>query len=351
MQKSKILSIISFYLLLCFPVLASFNHNDEDPCFFRITAKDERKIYVLGSVHYIKIEDIFPTPAIEELKRVAKEEHPTLFTEHALSNKHAFQIIESDKQAVQAKQDWASSVVSSEYNSLMDQRLYTDFGILSEYKISDILKIEPWLAAPILSTHASIIFYPNFGGTEYNLENNETWRSCWFSTKYLEGSEHYNLLKNVALLDRQHNLNWIKNSFYRLFLMKSILQDLGDVSSDPLELEVLKTEKETALENMTKLLEGIKLRFKTRGWMSVNSSSNTIPESAIARNELWSNLICRLSHTSIKEDPHPYVIIVGDGHLAGFGEDKSFFSFLIKGMDPKKVERFINHSKSWKSVF
>ena len=228
--KNKILLIILVHLLFCFPVLTSFADRDEDPCFFRVTTQNERKIYVLGSVHSIKIEDVFSVPALEELRKVANEENPILFTEHILSNQAAFQIIDTCRDEVRAKRNWSSSVISEEYESLTDQPLYTAVGRFSQYRIRDIFEFEPWLAAPILSTHAGIIFYPNFGGTEYNLESDEFWRSCWSSICYLEGPEHYDLLKEAAPREGQHNLDWIRSTFNKLLLMKSILQNPEDIT-------------------------------------------------------------------------------------------------------------------------
>lgn len=345
MPNGKFLSLLIISLLFCSPILASDIDREEDPCYFRVTAQDGRRIYVLGSIHSIKIEDAFPKEALEEFRRIATEEHPVLFTEHVLSNKHALQIIESEKNAVQAKQDWSSSIITREYHSLLSQKLFIEVGGISEYTVGDMLKIEPWLAAPILSTHAGIIVYPNFGGTEYNLETDEIWKNCWSKVCYLEGPEHYDLLKKASVQDAQFTLGWIKSIFDKLLLANSILvKPQGNEGS--LELAVLESEKETATMNMTKLLEGAKMRFKVRGWKSVKSSSQSFPRSVIARNHLWSDFIInRLSHTSLEQEPQPYVIVVGDGHLAG---DDSFFSLLITAIKPQSVERFINQSKSWK---
>lgn len=344
------------FLLIVFPAICNFftvnaSDIDKDPCFFRLITQDKRKIYVIGSIHVSPLEDTLSKPAHNEFVRITMEEKPFLFVEHELDNKDALKILERGEE-LKDKKNWKDTVIKREHTSLLKDVILIAPNQPSTITIEKLLDIDPWLAAPILSCHANCYFYPHFGGTEYNLEIKPEWKDCWAGILSLEGAGHYSLLEQCADTDRHHNIEWIKKTLYKLVLIKSSLRDPGE-SKDTLEQQVIQTEKENANVAMRELLAEAKRRHVKKGWEVVNFSDlNAIPSSVFLRNESWPKPITtKLSSLNMEDAPNSFVIICGDGHLAGIAKDKSFLSYLIKAINPKSVDRFIDSSQSWKSVF
>ena len=99
---------------------------------------------------------------------------------------------------------------------MLDDMILIDENTLSPIQLKEIFDIHMWLAAPILSTHTNCLFYPNFGGTEYNLEYKPEWKNAWSKIQFLEGSEHFELLKKRSDVDYNDNLKWVEGSLKRL---------------------------------------------------------------------------------------------------------------------------------------
>lgn len=348
MSKGKFLLLLFIILVTCVPCSFASSYDEEpDSCFFRITTKESRKIYVLGSAHSIKVKDSFSEPVIEELTKIATIEKPYLYTEHKINNADALTLI-NDANVIL---NWSSQVLSSNHDSLLDDTIYIEAGNPSTTTIKDLFKLEPWLAASILSTHTGILFYPNFGGTEHELEHNEPWKNCWSNIGYLEGPEHYELLKSAAKLEHEHNKKWIQSSLSKLLLIKSILRNPND-GVDEQSQQKLQKEKETSLQDMKVLLSNSKSSFRSQGWEVVNYNGIGIPSSVFLRNQLWvDNLMKALSQSSINKDNTPVLIVVGNGHLAAIEVEKSFLFLLSKALNTQNIDRFINITKKWRSVF
>lgn len=84
--------------------------------------------------------------------------------------------------------------------------------------------------------------------------------------------------------------------------------------------------------------------IKSSSWMVIKRDKNEIPESCFQRNKLWAQHIFERLE---QDDKTPLFIVIGDGHIAGFGGEKigedekiSFVRHLMENLNIKTLERF-----------
>ena len=65
-MKNIFIAVVLFLLFKLVPGKTS-SDDFEDPCFFETVLENEKEIYILGSVHSVKIIDCLPLAALEEL--------------------------------------------------------------------------------------------------------------------------------------------------------------------------------------------------------------------------------------------------------------------------------------------
>lgn len=342
----KIGWVIYYLVFFCVSVSAMDYKKEiqEDPCFFKIKdSLKDRNIYVLGSAHVLPLEDSLSPKALDELQKIAKEEKPILLTEHSISNRHALSLL--DKMEVQ------DSPNLEEYKFLLDDKVLVTPKEESNKSIRDLFQYPGWIVAPILSTHYGSLFYPNFGGTEYALENDNKWQKHWSNVQYLEGVDHYDILKNNNNLDKKHNELWIRKTLEKLSYINPILgrswalKDYDKFKNAEERNDFLVLEKEGCVKSTNSILDNTRKNYLSTGWECIYFEDfEYIPQSAFERNKLWAK-----NFDLLDDKKSNYLFVVGNGHLAGYTKKVSFLYYL-QDLFKEKLERFVNQSSSWEET-
>ncbi|MBL0941246.1 MAG: hypothetical protein IBJ00_00720 [Alphaproteobacteria bacterium] len=179
----------------------------------------------------------------------------------------------------------------------------------SNVKLVEIDKAEVWLGALLLGKHANILSYQKFGGLESELMH--LWHLHWRETRYLETSpELLTIQKQHEKGDYVHNCGWSRKSFASI-------------------MSFLKSDEQTLRAINAKKWEE---RLKVYSWEVIKHSDiNRMPRSAIERNKLWADKL--ISFINSETNIPPLLIVVGDGHLAGYYQKWSLLSMLKDNLD------------------
>lgn len=343
----RIIYFIMVALSLCFPTTAMEdlkNKNEvaikrQDPPFFLLQENKGRPIYILGSQHYIPLDNLFSEKVIAELHRIA-DQKVILYTEHEVSNEKTLQCLETQKKYesgdllkwVENKTDFSDFPKITDINNskYCREELKTQKVLLklidgtaikvSETSLEEVFNKAPlWLGAVILGTHSGIMSYNKFGGPELDLINGKEWQEKWSEINYLEGlSDVLEIMQKNSKQDAPHNIDWIKKSLQKI---------VG-----------FNTKNESFYEKLKKdMTEGI----EAFSWNCITISSEKAPKSAFARNQLWVNVI----EEKLKTSEAPILIAVGNGHLLGIDEGFSLIGLLMARLGISKLYRYTNNGE------
>jgi uncharacterized protein YbaP (TraB family) len=207
-----------------------------------------------------------------------------------------------------------------------NKTFYLNMEEKSDTPLENILSAKLWLAAPLLSTHNGIISYHKFGGLEHELVSHNFWKNHWREYRVLETiPEVFQILEETEAEDYDKNVDWLK---------KNIRLSITFLKSKEDHLFKIREEEWDRL-------------IKTDSWqVSKYSNQQYIPKSAIKRNKLWAEKLLK----DLKEDAgnYPALIVVGNGHLAGYNQGWSLLSFL-KQASNSPLFRFSN-TQGWVPV-
>lgn len=259
-------------------------------------------------------------PTILELMNISKQ-RPILYTEHEYSNEEPLALLKESENQIDFELLKMGFDLFSTLGLEKDEQLKFQTCIKEEFFIKKIrersdvpllkvLTAQTWLAAPLLGGHANILSYCEFGGLEYDLEYNPLWKIYWEAQRFLEShKETLKVLKTCDNDDYDKNREWV---------IKNIRSITKYLSSD--------------IETRHRLneLEWARLVGRSSWDVIMFSEKHKLPKSAVIRNELWANNLLKTLQT--ESDTCPLLLIVGNGHLAGYNQGWSFLSFLNKGL-------------------
>ncbi len=335
------LLINSFYSFSVLGMEGEENISRKDPAFFRLTTQDNREIYILGCPHHVPIQKLVNSAALAEIERISLL-NAIFYSEHENTNRVALQLLKEEENlipmdhfelGVNLLSEAELRLSTEEQEILSREELMLNSETLSGLPLTQLLRARLWLGAVTLGTHAAILTYNRFGGTEHSLLNGNL-RDNWSEINYLETPEEaIQILKEnkESASDVNENMKWIKRSIEKIISIKTKSQS---------EMErLIKDQQNTSIENYS--------------WNAINFNPKSytgkylIPISCFERNQLWTSVIQQKLEAD--QNSTPLFIVVGNGHLVGYPQGMSFISYLKNRINVKKIERF-NLDGEWKRL-
>lgn len=330
---SKFITFLYLILFVSTPLHAAEEAQRNDPAFFKFVTNDSREIYILGSLHTVPLRKMFDPATLIAIDSIANK-RAILYTEHISTNE--FNLAQFENPANLIPEDayeggntlfTSADVFLSPEAEAMFQRKKVKLNAFEEGKVDlqEVLKARLWLGAVTLGTHAGIMYSSQFGGTEHDLMAGEL-KELWGDVLYLETPEEaLGLLQKHkdGVADMEENKNWVKKSLEKIMLIEN-----GDKES---------------IDRIT-LQQKISIKNYSWDFIKLAGLRKRIPESAIARNQLWVNKIMSEHFSAPSESKTPIMIVIGNGHIAGFNEGFSFVRLLMESLKVKTLERFSNRN-------
>lgn len=331
LTPEKINEILSTYQLGC--------NQQEDPPFFRLKV-GEKDIYILGSKHTIPMFKCLNLPTLFEIKKIASLK-PILYIEHEITNEDAISALkipsnQIDNISLKYGIDFFAKIGGSKSSDLniefreciKEKPLFLSIGKESDIKLSEVSKAHTWLGAVLLGVHANILSFEKFGGIECELMQEPFWNTRWQKISVLETNQKIlTTQKQNEKEDTDHNKRWATKS------MTSIINFMK-CDDDKLE-EITKTNWKQLLDTYSHEI----INFSTTG--------NTT-QSGIVRNSEWSKRLADIMND--EQYTTPLFLVIGDAHLVGHKEDKSFLSFLIQNSKLKPFLSRFSNQQGWISI-
>ncbi len=303
----------------------------EDPPFFHLK-NGNKDIYILGSPHTVPMIECLSLPSLLEIRRISTL-NPIFYIEHEITNQLAFPLLKDPNNQVPqivlktrfdplSMADKTSPLKSIFLKCSAGSCFFSKMGELSDVELKEAEKVNAWLSAVLLGVHANILSFQQFGGLEYELMQ----QSCWKEIRFLEeNDEVLRIQERFAKDDSQHNLMWIR---------KSMMTIINFITCDEDTLEKITI-------NMWKQL------MDTYSYHIIDfSAEGCTTKSGIARNENWAENLANIVND--EHDDSPLFLVIGNTHLVGYDEGKSFLSFLLAKCNfNHSLSRFSNTQNIW----
>jgi hypothetical protein len=309
----------------------------EDPPLFYLK-NGNKDIYILGSPHTIPMFKCLALPSLSEIRRISTL-RPTLYVEHEITNERAFPLLANPKNhidpiSLKHSMDLLSKAGGGKISPLRSEFLkhtaghffFTSMSEISDVALTEVSRAKTWLGAVLLGVHANILSFQRFGGVECELMQQPCWNNYWKEVRFLEtNDEVLKIQEKFEKEDNQHNLAWAK---------KSITTIINFISCNEDKLEEITT-------NAWKQLMGI-YSYNIIGF----SAEGYVTKSALARNEGWAGSLSNVIND--ERDSSPLFLVIGNDHLVGYREMRSFLSLLManSSFNPS-LSRFSNEQKGW----